>query len=71
VNDLIETETFKKNGASLNKLPLPGCDHLKYGTDDYWTCYIRHLSGTVYHPCCTCKMGPFADPEAVVDDELR
>jgi choline dehydrogenase len=31
---------------------------------------IRQRSGTVYHPCCTCRMGP--DPAtAVVDARLR
>ena len=26
---------------------------------------------TTFHPGCTCRMGPAADPRAVVDDELR
>jgi choline dehydrogenase len=31
--------------------------------------YIRKVSGTVWHPVGTCRMGP--DREAVVDDQLR
>jgi choline dehydrogenase len=31
--------------------------------------YIRQVAGTVWHPVGTCRMG--ADPEAVVDDQLR
>ena len=31
---------------------------------------IRQRSGTVYHPCCTCRMSPDAD-KGVVDPKLR
>jgi choline dehydrogenase len=31
--------------------------------------YVRTTAGTVWHPAGTCRMG--ADPEAVVDDQLR
>jgi 4-pyridoxate dehydrogenase len=33
--------------------------------------YIRATSATAHHPAGTCKMGPDADPLAVVDGELR
>ncbi|HYN37771.1 MAG TPA: GMC oxidoreductase, partial [Rhodospirillales bacterium] len=33
--------------------------------------YIRRVASTVWHPCGTCKMGPFSDLLAVVDDRLR
>lgn len=32
---------------------------------------IRNRADTQYHPVGTCKMGPDADPMAVVDDQLR
>ncbi|MEO7108647.1 MAG: GMC family oxidoreductase N-terminal domain-containing protein [Rhodoferax sp.] len=33
--------------------------------------FLRNNSDTEYHPVGTCKMGPAADPMAVVDAELR
>jgi choline dehydrogenase len=39
-------------------------------SDDDLTLDFRRRSGTVYHPSCTCRMGP--DPAtAVVDADLR
>lgn len=36
-----------------------------------WECMIRHYTTTIYHPVGTAKMGPYWDPEAVVDPQLR
>jgi len=33
--------------------------------------FLRDHCDTEYHPCSTCKMGPDADPLAVVDAQLR
>jgi 4-pyridoxate dehydrogenase len=33
--------------------------------------YARATATTVYHPLCTCKMGPESDDGAVVDPQLR
>lgn len=33
--------------------------------------YGRRAAHTVYHPAGTCAMGPFDDPQAVVDPQLR
>lgn len=37
--------------------------------EDNIKAFIRQVSGTVYHPCGTCRMGE--DDKAVVDSELR
>ena len=45
--------------------PGPACV-----SDDELVADFRKRAGTVYHPCCTCRMGP--DPSAsVVDPRLR
>lgn len=66
-----ETEILKKNEAELHRMNLPECDKLKYDGDDYWECYIRHMTITLYHPVGTAKMGPSGDPSAVVDSRLK
>ncbi|XP_046656156.1 glucose dehydrogenase [FAD, quinone]-like [Daphnia pulicaria] len=66
-----ETASFKKLGTKFWAQPFPGCEHLPLWTDDYWACFVRHYSSTIYHPTGTAKMGPIGDPTAVVDPELR
>jgi choline dehydrogenase len=46
----------------------PGPDAV---TDDDLVDYMHKTHNTVYHPACTAKMGPDADPTAVVDPRLR
>ncbi|KAG5308959.1 DHGL dehydrogenase, partial [Pseudoatta argentina] len=66
-----EAKVFKQFGSKLHRVKLPGCKHIKFGTDAYWECHIRHISMTIYHPVGTAKMGPPTDPTAVVDPRLR
>ncbi|CAH2093791.1 unnamed protein product [Euphydryas editha] len=32
---------------------------------------MKTITNTIYHHCCTAKMGPISDSEAVVDSRLR
>ncbi|KAF4521159.1 hypothetical protein B566_EDAN011609 [Ephemera danica] len=66
-----KTPAFGRFNSTIHDIPLPGCRHIKFGTDPYWACLVRHLTTTIYHQCCTAKMGPASDPMAVVDPELR
>ncbi|XP_039298849.1 glucose dehydrogenase [FAD, quinone]-like [Nilaparvata lugens] len=66
-----QTKAFKKFGSVLHNIEFPGCTNIPKYTDDYWECMIRQYSVTIYHPCCTAKMGPHYDSEAVVDAELK
>ncbi|XP_036339658.1 glucose dehydrogenase [FAD, quinone] isoform X1 [Rhagoletis pomonella] len=68
---LPETKAFKKREAVLHKIDLEECNALPYRSDDYWRCYISHMTTTVYHPVGTAKMGPYGDATAVVDWRLR
>ncbi|KAK3909029.1 Glucose dehydrogenase [FAD, quinone] [Frankliniella fusca] len=66
-----ETAALKRFGARFWRKLAPGCKHLPFYTDEYWECYIRQYTLTIYHLSGTCKMGPASDPAAVVDPELR
>jgi glucose dehydrogenase (acceptor) len=66
-----ETKAFKKLGSYIYTKPFPGCEQHVIFSDPYWECLVRHYTETIYHYSGTAKMGPFWDPEAVVDPELR
>ena len=66
-----KTEGFKSIGARFWNRHHPGCKDYEYRSNDYWRCYIRHNTLTVYHPTTTCKMGSKNDPSTVVDSKLR
>ncbi|GBP72177.1 Glucose dehydrogenase [Eumeta japonica] len=61
------TECYEKVGGSFSRPPLPQCDDLEFGCDDYWLCYTRIMSSTTYHPAGTCAMGP----DGVTDSDLK
>ncbi|CAG2057554.1 unnamed protein product, partial [Timema podura] len=71
IKKLINTPAMQSLGASLNPNIMPGCEQFLFDSEDYWKCYIRHLTLTAYHPVGTCKMGPKSDPSSVVDFDLR
>lgn len=66
-----ETSSMKRFGARFHNKPLPDCQHLELYTDEYWDCFVRHYTMTIYHMSCSAKMGPPDDPMAVVDPTLR
>lgn len=68
---LSRTAAFRRFGSELNFRQFPSCKHLPMYTDGYWECMIRHYTATIYHPIGTCKMGPYWDPDAVVDPQLK
>lgn len=66
---LSNTPAFKYYGSKM--LKFPQCAHYPEHSDQYYECMIRLYSVTIYHPVGTCKMGPYWDPDAVVDPQLR
>lgn len=71
VMKLSKTKAFRKLNSRLHDVPVPGCEHHEYDSDQYWECAIRALSVSLHHQIGTVKMGRKDDPEAVVDPELR
>ncbi|KFB37099.1 AGAP013492-PA-like protein [Anopheles sinensis] len=69
--ELSRTGPMQRYGARLLERPMPGCENYIFDTDDYWKCFSRHATFTIYHHVGTCKMGPKKDRTAVVDARLR
>lgn len=71
INEVMSMPPLKKLGSKRLTTPLSSCKHHEYDSNNYWDCYSRHMTFTLYHPAGTCKMGPENDREAVVDERLR
>ncbi|XP_028172928.1 glucose dehydrogenase [FAD, quinone]-like [Ostrinia furnacalis] len=67
---LQQTETLKKFEIELVPLKLSGCAGFEFDSEEYWTCYIRHMAVTIFHPVGTAKMGPKDDTTSVVNERL-
>lgn len=68
---LSETDALRAYGMEVDRTPVPGCEQITFGTDEYWECAVRQNTGPENHQVGSCKMGPLRDPLAVVDHELR
>ncbi|CAH0591631.1 unnamed protein product [Chrysodeixis includens] len=67
MNTLINTTYFRKVGGSLARLSVSGCEHVAWGTDEYWSCYAKNAAVSLLHGVGTCSMGR----QGVVDERLR
>lgn len=68
--EVASTKAFKRFNATLLPVAFPGCKHVPFGTDPYWTCVARQVTTTLGHFVGTCKMGPRRN-SGVVDHRLR
>ncbi|CAL8089944.1 unnamed protein product [Orchesella dallaii] len=66
-----ETTPFRKLNATFSDTPIPGCEGFTFKSTEYWECYIRYFSTTLWHPVGSCRMGKADDPRSVVDPKLR
>ncbi|CAK9825472.1 Glucose dehydrogenase [FAD, quinone] [Anthophora retusa] len=71
VHNMINTPTMKQLKARPNPNKIAECSSFEYPSTDYWYCFARYYTLTIYHPCGTSKMGPSSDKMAVVDARLR
>ncbi|XP_029160778.1 glucose dehydrogenase [FAD, quinone]-like [Nylanderia fulva] len=71
MKEISRTPTMQKLNSRINTNKLPKCSQYDISSDDYWTCYARHFTSTIFHPVGTCKMGLANDSYAVVDSRLR
>ncbi|XP_055912549.1 glucose dehydrogenase [FAD, quinone]-like [Eupeodes corollae] len=68
---LMDRSAFKAINAKLWERKIPTCSQYRYKTYEYWECYVKHFTFTIYHYSGTTKMGPKTDRSAVVDPRLR
>lgn len=68
---ITEQPEYQELGTKLYNASIPGCETTEFNSDEYWRCYIRHLSATLHHQIGTCKMGPNSDETSVVDANAR
>lgn len=55
---LTEKKTFIKNEVELINLPLPECNQYRLRSNDYYRCYIRHMTMSYFQPVGACRMAP-------------
>ncbi|CAK8694759.1 unnamed protein product [Clavelina lepadiformis] len=69
---LENTPTFLSFGMEL-MFAAPGCKkEIELGrADNFYRCLARNHGMTMFHPCCTAKMGANSDKMAVTDHRLR
>lgn len=67
----LQTNVFREHNADPIHFNLPECEKAPADSDEYYECYVRHMSYTLYHPTGTAKMGPDTDHQAVVDARVR
>ena len=74
ISEMLDGVKFLRRIAAQKPLAEMIAEELRPGpafvTDDDLIADIRQRSGTVYHPSCTCRMGPDAKT-SVVDPHLR
>ncbi|MEP6827817.1 MAG: GMC family oxidoreductase N-terminal domain-containing protein [Aestuariivirga sp.] len=74
VQEMLEAVKFIRKIAAQKALADLIVEELRPGSavqsDDALIADLRQRSGTVYHPCCTCRMSPKAE-QGVVDARLR
>lgn len=66
IQKLLETSSMRQFNAELIPKSLPNCDGHVFDSNDYWECYVRHMTFTMYHPVSTCKLGDLNDSRTVV-----
>jgi choline dehydrogenase len=74
IAEMLDAVKFLRRIAAQKPLAEVIAEELRPGpscvSDDELVADIRQRSGTVYHPSCTCRMGPDA-ADSVVDPHLR
>ncbi|XP_061377260.1 ecdysone oxidase-like isoform X1 [Danaus plexippus] len=63
---LTHTSYFKKNNAQMIDIVGNMCKGFKFGSKDYWTCYIQCTLNNMTHYSGTCALGSVVDSRLLV-----
>lgn len=69
--EFMKTKVFRDHNIEAVPLQISECNKFVDDSDEFYECYVRYMSNTLYHPTGTAKMGPDSDSGAVVDARLR
>ncbi|XP_022823470.1 glucose dehydrogenase [FAD, quinone]-like [Spodoptera litura] len=67
MNTLINTTYFREVKGSIPRLTVTACEHIEWGSDEFWECYVKNTVVSIQHAVGTCWMGQ----DGVVDERLR
>lgn len=60
------SKAFRNINATLARVDLPQCSYLPYNSTEWWMCYIRVATNSLYNPTGTCAMGSVVDTNCTV-----
>lgn len=67
---VLRSDAMKRANVTVWNIPVPGCETAgAVWSDEYLRCFVRHMTQSGWHPCCTAPMGTHA--QAVLDARLR
>ncbi|KOB77647.1 putative ecdysone oxidase [Operophtera brumata] len=66
---VLETSYFRSINSRVIDMKVRQCQHLEFGSREYWRCYVLSTVVTQFHVSGTCAMGP--EGRGVVDARLR
>ncbi|XP_075742810.1 glucose dehydrogenase [FAD, quinone]-like [Rhipicephalus microplus] len=66
----LTTQAMRNANVTIWDIALPACESAgPVWSESYLRCFVRHISLSGWHPCCTAPMG--THPQAVLDPRLR
>uniref|UniRef100_A0AAG5DH94 Glucose-methanol-choline oxidoreductase N-terminal domain-containing protein n=1 Tax=Anopheles atroparvus TaxID=41427 RepID=A0AAG5DH94_ANOAO len=68
---ITEQSSAREMKLEINPKPFPGCTKHRFDSDEYWECYIRSVTHTIYHPVGTCRMGTSSKDSVVSSSDLH